>query len=57
MPSRVCIADQVGLELGDHREHVEQEPADWIGRVVDRPAEVELDLAARQLVSDRPGVG
>jgi len=56
MPSRVH-ADQVGLELGDHREHVEQEPADRIGRVVHRPAEVELDLAARQLVSDRPGVG
>ena len=49
-------ADQVGLELGDHREHVEQEPADRIGRVVHRPAEVELDLAARQLVSERPGL-
>ena len=26
--------NQVGLELGDHRQHVEQQPADRIGRVI-----------------------
>ena len=32
---------EVGLELGDHRQHGEQEPADRIGGVVDRAADVE----------------
>jgi D-serine deaminase-like pyridoxal phosphate-dependent protein len=36
--------DQVGFELGDHGEHVEQQPAHRIGGVVDRAAEAELPL-------------
>ena len=38
--------DQIGLELGHHREHVEQEPPDGVGRVVDRPAQVQLTCRA-----------
>ncbi len=49
--------DQVGLELGDHRQHVEQQPADRIVRVVHRPAEVEADLPAGELLGDGAGVG
>jgi hypothetical protein len=45
-------ADQVGLELRDHRQRVEQQPPDGIGRIVHRPAEVQLDLAAGELVGD-----
>ena len=26
--------NQIGLELGDHREHVEQQPSDRVSRVV-----------------------
>jgi hypothetical protein len=44
--------DQVGLELSDHRQDVEQQPPDRIGRVVHGGAERELDLAAVQLVGD-----
>jgi hypothetical protein len=29
--------DQIGLELGDHRQHVEQQPPDRIGRVCTEP--------------------
>src|SRR5215218_4881442 len=31
--------DQVGLELRDHRQHVEQQWAHGVGRVVQRPAD------------------
>jgi hypothetical protein len=44
--------DQVGLELSDHRQDVEQQPPDRIGRVVHGGAERELHLAAGQLVGD-----
>jgi hypothetical protein len=27
--------DEVGLKLGDHRQHVEQQPTDGVGRVMD----------------------
>lgn len=36
-------ADEVSFELGDLAEHVEQKPADRVGRVVDAAAEVERD--------------
>lgn len=45
--------DQIGLELGDHRQDVEQQPAD---RVVHRAAEVELDGTPGELVGDRARV-
>jgi len=35
--------DEVGFELGDHAEHVEEQPADGVGGVVDRSPEVERD--------------
>ncbi|SNR67925.1 hypothetical protein SAMN06272737_118120 [Blastococcus mobilis] len=50
-------ADQVGLELGDHGQHVEQQPADRVVRVVHRAAEAQPDLAQGELLGDRPGVG
>jgi hypothetical protein len=56
MPSRVR-AHQVGLELGDHRQHVEQQPPDGVGRVVHGGAERELHLAGGELVDDRARVG
>lgn len=49
--------NEVSFELGDHRQDVEQQPADRVGRVVYRPAEIELNLALGELVSDRAGVG
>jgi hypothetical protein len=49
--------DEVGLEFGDHGQHVEQQPADRVGRVVDGPAEVQPHPSSRELVGDRPGVG
>jgi hypothetical protein len=38
------------LELGNHGEHVEQQPADRIGRVAHRPAQIEPNLPNRELV-------
>src|ERR1019366_492432 len=49
-------ADQVRLELGNHREHVEQQPADRIGRVVHRSTQVETNLPDCELVGDGSGV-
>jgi len=49
-------ASEVGLELGDHRQHGEQEPADWIGGVVDRAADVEPDATVGEFVDDVAGV-
>src|SRR5664280_596205 len=48
--------NQVRLELGDHREHVEQQPADRIGRVVHRSTQVETNLPDCELVGDGSGV-
>jgi hypothetical protein len=56
MPSRVR-ADEIGLELGDHGQHVEEQSPDGAGRVVDRAAEVELDLAAREVLDNVARVG
>jgi hypothetical protein len=49
-------SDEVGLELSDHRQHVEQQPPHRIRGVVNRSAQIEADLAARQLVCDRTSV-
>jgi hypothetical protein len=56
MPSR-ARAYEVGFELGDHGQDVEEQSPDGIGRVVDRPAEVESDLAAGQALGDVACVG
>jgi hypothetical protein len=47
---------EVGLELGDHRQHGEQQPADRIGGVVDRAADVEPDATVSEFVDDVAGV-
>jgi len=44
--------NQVGLELSDHREHVEQQSADRVRRVVHRSAEVETNLPHGEFVGD-----
>lgn len=49
--------DQVGLELRDHGQHVEQQPAYRIAGVVHRAADVELDTAAGEVFDDVAGVG
>ncbi len=49
--------NQVGLELSDHREHIEQQPANRVRRVVHRSAQVETNLPHRELVGDCSGVG
>jgi hypothetical protein len=56
MPSRVR-AHEVGLELGDHGQDVEEQSSDRVGWVMDRAAEVELDLAAREVLDDVASVG
>lgn len=40
-------ADQVGLEPGHHREHIEQQPSHGVGGVVHRPPEAQADLTRR----------
>src|SRR5664279_4385655 len=57
MPFLGAQSDEVGLEFGDHGQHVEQQPADRVGRVVDGSAEAEPDPSSREFVGDRPGVG
>ncbi len=49
--------DQVSLELGDHRQHVEQQPPHRIGGIVYRTAEAELDVAVGEVLEDRSRVG
>ena len=34
---------EVGFKLGDHAESREQQPADWVCRIVDRAADVQFD--------------
>src|SRR5665647_2198899 len=48
--------NQIRLELSNHREHIEQQPADRIRRVVDRSAEIEPNLPHSQFVGDGPGI-
>lgn len=45
--------DQVGLEPSNHGQDVEQQPADRVRAVIDRPAQAEADLVA----SRRAGTG
>ncbi len=49
--------NEISLELSDHGECVEQQPANWVGGVVYGPADAELDLAGGELVGDGSGVG
>jgi len=49
--------NQVGLELSDHREHIEQQPANRVRRVVHRTAQVKTNLPHRELVGDGSRVG
>jgi hypothetical protein len=56
--SRVLDRIQVGFELGDHGQHVEQQPADRVGRVIDGPPRrtrrvVSSSAIARASGSDR----
>ena len=44
--------DQVGLELGHHRQNIEKQPADGIGRVVNGGAELEANTAGDQFGND-----
>jgi len=49
--------DEVGLELGDHPRHVEQQAPHRVGGVIHRPAEVEPHLPCGQLIGGVAGVG
>jgi len=44
--------NQIGLEVGDHGQHVEQQPPHRIGQVVHRAAEAELYLPAGEVLDD-----
>ncbi len=54
-------ADEVGFELSDHRQDVEQQFAHWVGGVVDGTTDAESDFASGEAVgylvgvSDGPG--
>jgi hypothetical protein len=45
-------ADQVGLELSDHGEHVEQQSAHWVVGIVDGSSDAELHVFGGELVND-----
>ena len=45
--------NEVGLEIANHGEDIEQESSDRIGGIVDRPTEIETYLANREFVGDR----
>jgi len=45
--------NEVGLELGNHGEDVEEESSDRIGGIVDGPTQIETYLANREFVGDR----
>ena len=49
--------DQIGLELRDHRQHVEQQPSHRVHWVVHRPTDAQADLPGGELVGDGSGVG
>ena len=48
--------DEVGFELGNHRQHVEQQLAHRVGGVVHRPGDAQLDLPGREVVGDLVGI-
>jgi hypothetical protein len=50
-------SDEVGFELRDHGQDVEQQPPHGVGRVVDRAAEAELDVARGETLQDFARVG
>lgn len=50
-------SNEVGLKLGHHCEHVEEELPDRIIRVVDRTGELQFDASLGQLVDDVASVG
>lgn len=50
-------SDEIGFEFRDHGKHIEQEPADVVGGVVDIVAEAELDVALGEVLDDVAGVG
>jgi hypothetical protein len=59
LPAALAVAmpsgsgtDEVGFELSNHAEDVEQEPAHRAGGVVDRSPEVQGDTLLRQLIRD-----
>jgi hypothetical protein len=45
-------ADQIGFELSDHREHVEQQSSYGVERVMDGTADAEFDVLGGELVDD-----
>ena len=49
-------ANEVGFELRDHGQHVEQQAADRVCGVVDVPAQAQLDLALGEVLDDVPGI-
>jgi hypothetical protein len=48
--SSCAQADQVGVELRDHTEHVGRQPAYWVNRVVGAAAETERNAIPPQLL-------
>jgi hypothetical protein len=47
--------DLIGLELRNHRDHVDEQPSDGIDGVGNRAAEAELDVSVGQLIEDVAG--
>lgn len=45
-------SDEICLELGDHAEHIEQQPANGIGRVLEAATEAKAHALRRELVCD-----
>lgn len=45
-------ADEIGFELGDHRQHIEQEFPHWVGGVVDGATNIESDFSAGEVICD-----
>jgi hypothetical protein len=52
-----ALADQIGFELGDHGEDLQEHPGERVVPVVDRPAEHEADAAGGKLPEDVQRVG
>jgi hypothetical protein len=49
-------AQQIDFELGEGSQDVEEHLAHRIVRVIDVPAERQLDTSGRQIVTDRPHI-
>jgi hypothetical protein len=49
-------ADQIPLELSHHAEHIEQQSADRIGRVVSASTETERDTFRGQFIRNVPRI-